>query len=207
MKIARFLLFIALAMLLVPSISPGVAATTVVIDSFEGGVSKSTLDFSKSLRNDSLSIEIPPGATILTAELTVQGEGGLADASSTLNFTNGVIGQDAWAWWNEGRTIYPLKVVPGNHMWNLAAKPEITAINTSDDVYWKTDTQDPQAGAPPGGAYPIHLFSFIPGAAGAENITVRWEGLGTSAFNRTDTYHAEMWLYNHTDKEWIMVII
>ncbi len=205
MRKARLVISFVLVLLLVPTFSPEAGAATQVIDRFEGDVTGATLDFSMSLGNSSLSIEIPPGAAIESAELTVAGVQGQAVESSTLNFTTGNVGKDLWAFYNEGRAIYPPKVVPGNHRWMPAINKEITRINTSDDTYWKTDTQDPQAGRPPGGAYPIQLYSFLPQYLGADNITVRWEGLGTCAFNKTNNYHAEMWLYNHTDRVWIMV--
>ena len=205
MKFTRYLLLFTVSLLLLPALSPEVGASPTVIDTFSGDVEEATLNFTKGLGNDSLSIDIPLGATILSAEVVLEGVPGTAAASSVLNFTNGNVGTDVWAYYNEGRTIFPLTVDPRIHLWNAAQNTDIKLIKDLDGQMWQTSTLDPLAGAPPG-AYPIQLYSFLPNAAGASSMTVAWNGLSLCSQNKTNIFHAEMWLYNHTDKEWIKVV-
>ncbi len=204
MKSARYVLLFTVILLLLPTLSPEVGASPTVIDTFTGDVQEATLNFTKGLGNDSLSVDIPLGATILSAEVVLEGVEGTADDSSTLNFTNGNVDTDVWAYYNEGRTIYPLTVNPNLHLWNKAQNTDVKLIKDSDGQIWETATLDPQAGAPPG-AYPIQLYRFLPNSAGANNITVAWEGMAFCTMNKTNMFHAEMWLYNHTDSKWIQV--
>jgi hypothetical protein len=180
------------------------SAEPMTIVTFTGDVDEATLSFTDSLLNASLSIEIPPGASIVSASVTIEGVGGTGADSSNLNFTNGVLDTDVFAHWNEGRGLYPPSVDPRNNQWNTATNRDIPLLQKDDDDYWRTDTQDPNAGKPPG-AWPIQLFRFIPNTLGADNVTVSWNGWSACSFNRTNPYHAEMWLYDHTDSEWTEV--
>jgi hypothetical protein len=176
----------------------------MTIDKFAGDVEQATLSFSDSLINGSLAIEMPSGATIVSASVTLEGVGGNASESSYLNFTNGEVDTDVFAHWNEGRGLYPPSVDPRNNQWQAATNRDIPSIQKDDGTYWRTDTIDPSAGKPPG-AWPIQLYRFIPNSLGADNVTVHWNGWSNCAMNQTNPYHAEMWLYDHTDSEWTEV--
>ncbi|NIS10562.1 MAG: hypothetical protein GWN97_01140, partial [Thermoplasmata archaeon] len=180
------------------------AAEPIVIDRFSGDIDRATLMFSKSLVNSTLELEMPPGATIVSAEVTMEGLGGAAAESSILNFTNGKLDSNVFAVWTEARDLYPPKVDPRNNQWSKVSNREIPLIQKNDMNYWQIDTNDPKAGEPPG-ARAYQLYRFIPSTTGADNVTVRWEGFSTCGMNRTNPYHSEMWLYNHTDSDWIMV--
>jgi hypothetical protein len=190
--------------MIVPSLTTMTVAEPIGIDTFVGDLEEATLGFSDSLLNASLAIEIPTGATITSATVTLEGVGGLAAESSFLNFSNGVLDTDVFAHWNEGRGIYPPKVDPRNNQWTAATNRDIPPIQKDDDSYWQIDTFDPLAGQPPG-AWPIQLFRFIPNTLGANNVTVTWNGWSACGFNRTNPFHAEMWLYDHTASDWTEV--
>jgi len=194
-----------LAAVLVSTTFPGtVAGEDVTLESFVGGIEVATLRFEESLLNSSLAIELPPGATIVSSEFTIEGVGGAAADSSKLNFTNGKLTSNVWAHYNEGRNIYPLTVDPSNHQWTAINNREVMLLQNDDGQYWQLDTQDPGSGKPPG-ARPIQLYRFQPKTAGADSVTVTWDGFSLCAMNQTNLFHAAMWLYNHTDGEWILV--
>ncbi|UCC93305.1 MAG: tandem-95 repeat protein [Thermoplasmata archaeon] len=176
-------------------------AEPITIDTFKGGVDEATLTFTESLLNASLALEMPPGSTIVSASVTIEGVGGQGAESSFLNFTNGELDTDVFAHWNEGRGLYPPSVDPRNHRWNSIANLEVILIAKDDSIHWQTDTRDQLAGQPPG-SWPIQLYRFIPNTLGADNVTVTWNGWSACAFNRTNPYHAEMWLYDHSDSAW-----
>jgi len=200
----RALLVVAVLSMIGPSVLMTATADPVTIDRFAGNVESATLAFSDTLLNTSLALDIPPGADIISAELTLEGVGGMAAESSILNFTNGVVDTDVWAHWTEGRDLYTPDVDPRNNRWSAATNRDIPNIQKNDGQYWTIDTFDPNAGKPPG-ARAYQLYRFLPNSVGAEDITVRWEGFSTCGMNQTNPYHCEMWLYNHTDAEWIMV--
>lgn len=195
---------VTVLLLLAPSVLMTATADPVTIDRFSGDVESATLSFADSLINTSLSIDMPPGATITYAEMTLEGVGGAAADSSILNFTNGKLDSNVFANWTEGRDLYPPDVDPRNNQWTAINNREVPLLQKNDGQYWQLDTFDPSAGKPPG-ARPYHLFRFIPNSAGADNITVRWDGFSLCAMNRTNLFHAEMWMYDHTDSEWVLV--
>ncbi|MCK5251829.1 MAG: hypothetical protein KAQ96_02725, partial [Thermoplasmata archaeon] len=201
---ATIALAMLVSLLIVPTFIPVAGAEPIVIDRFSGGIEEATLDFVEGLTNSSLAIEIPAGAEVSSAEMKVEGIGGMGASNSTLDFANGVVGTNVWAYSNHGRGIYPPNVDPSNHRWTPAGNKDILLIANEDDERWDTITQDPQAGKPPG-AYPIQLFRFHPPGGGVTSITVIWEGYGFSGGPQVQPCLAEMWLYNHTDSTWEQV--
>jgi hypothetical protein len=195
----RIALAILVSILFIPTIGFPVGAEAETIDRFMGDIQEATLDFTAALNNSSLSIEIPSGATVTSASVTLEGVGGTSTGGSTLDFLNGQLNTDVWAYWEEGRGIYPPKVDPRNHKWTVIGNREVPSIQKDDDNHWYTATTD--NGQPPF-AWPIQLYRFDPLSAGADNITVMWNGMSTCSVNKTNQFHAEVWLYNHTDKEW-----
>jgi len=173
-----------------------------VIDSFMGGIAEATLDFVSSLTNDSLAIELPRGSTIESAEVTVAGVSGMGSEGMTLDFSGGAVGADRWAVWKEGKGLYPPTVDPYNNQWTHPNALEIAGIAKDDGSYWTTETTD--AGAPPF-AWPIQLYHFNPSVAGALNASVMWNGESSCSCNKTNSHHAEVWLYDHALSSWSKV--
>ena len=173
-----------------------------VIDSFMGGVAEATLDFVSSLTNDSLAIELPRGSTIESAEVTVVGVSGMGSEGATLDFSGGAVGADRWAVWKEGKGLYPPTVDPYNNQWTHPNALEIAGIAKDDGSYWTTETTD--AGAPPF-AWPIQLYHFNPSVAGGLNASVMWNGESSCSCNKTNSHHAEVWLYDHALSSWAKV--
>lgn len=199
----RAIILLLAAIVLASTVPGATAGADVTLDSFVGGIEVATLRFDASLVNTSLAIELPPGSTIVSSEFTMEGVGGAAAESSKLNFTNGKLTSNIWAYYNEGRGLYPLTVDPSNHQWTAINNREVVLLQNVDGQYWQLDTQDPGSGKPPG-ARPIQLYRFQPSTAGADNVTVSWSGFSLCAMNQTNLFHVEMWLYNHTDGEWVL---
>jgi hypothetical protein len=193
---------VLLCLFLLPTLPTTVGAEPIVIDEFVGGITEKTLNFTTSLTNSSLSIEIPAGAQIQDASLVLEGIGGTGDLSSKLDYNNGILDTDVWAHWNEGQGLYPPSVNPTNHRWNKIGNRDIPSLKADDSQFWYTLTTD--NGQPPF-AWPIQLCRFAPNSAGAEEIKVAWNGYSYNGINRTDPFHAEIWLYNHTTSKWIEV--
>jgi len=198
-----FVALIAMCMLLPP---PGLCEEgrnpSVVVDSFMDGITNATITFVGQLSNDSLGVELPRGATVLSAALTIEGLEGTVMPSTLIDFDNTLPGKDLWAKWSEGQGLYPPKVDPYNSRWNAATLRDYQGVAKADGTTWTTETTD--AGKPPY-AWPIQLYHFNPGVAGAQEITVMWEGMSSCSFNQTHDYHCELWLRDHTALEWDMV--
>ena len=175
---------------------------SMVVDSFTGGITNATMTFVGQLSNDSLGIELPRGATVLSATLTVEGIEGTVMPSTLVDFGNTRPGKGLWARWTEGQGLYPPTVDPYQNRWNPASLADYMGVAKSDNTVWKTETTD--AGKPPY-AWPVQLYHFNPGVAGAQELTVMWEGMSSCSFNDTHDYHCELWLRDHKALEWDMV--
>jgi hypothetical protein len=202
LAIAKYFLAIVICLSLISAIPSVAGASTVTIDRFNGDVANATLTFNNSLVNSTLSIDIPPGALLTKAEMVVEGVGVNGSPSSVLDFANGIVGTNVFAFWNEGQGLYPPSVDPRNHRWSKIGNNEVSSIQYVDDDLWETRTTG--QGLPPY-EYPVQLYRFIPVSAGATAMEVMWHGSGQNALNLTTPFWADLWLYNHTDKEWIRV--
>ncbi len=199
MRIPRVAIAISIVLLLLPFSSPVLADGTIVIDRFNDDVAVATLDFSHSLVNSSLSVDIPPGVVLTSAEVTVEGVGVNGSPSSVLDFDNGVLGTNVWAHWNEGQGLYPPTVDPRNHRWTKITATDVKSIKWVDSVQWLTQTTG--QGLPPY-EWPLQLYRFAPVTSGATSIEVMWNGTGVAQLNATAFYQADLWLYDHSDDVW-----
>ena len=139
-----------------------------------GLLATATLDFNNSIVNSSLSIDIPPGAALTEASMVVEGVGVNGSASSALDFYNGVLGSNVYAYSNQGLKLYPPTVDPRNHRWTLIGNNEVTLIAKLDDSAW--ETRSGGQGLPPY-EYPLQLYRFIPVSSGATAINVTWQAI------------------------------
>jgi hypothetical protein len=130
---------------------------------------------------------------LYTDYIAVEANG--TQGSKVVDFGNTQVGNDLWARWKEGQGLYPPTVDPDNNQWKAATNRDITSIAKSDDMHWYTVTTD--AGKPPY-AWPIQLYHMDPNMTNAKSYKVIWEGYSMCSMNRTNMFHAEIWLYNHT---------
>ncbi len=197
----RFVPVVLLGTLFILSMGIPTAAENVVIDRFLGDIQEATLEFNETLSNTSLAIDVPRGASVVSAQVSVEGVGEIDILGKVLDFNNGIMGNDVWAHWNEGQGLHPPKVDPSSHNWQAATNNEVLKIAKEDGNGWEIRTTD--QGQPPY-SWPIQLFCFKPDIQGAKNITISWNGIGYCGLNRTASYQSEMWLYNFTDEVWWM---
>ena len=190
---------ILVGILFILTIGSPTTAEYVVIDRFLEDVQEATLEFNETLTNTSLAFDIPRGANVVSAQVSVEGVGGVNLSSKVLDFNGGVIGKDVWAHWKEGQGLHPPKVDPVSHTWQAATNNEVLQITKEDNNGWELHTTD--QGQPPY-SWPIQLFRFKPNILAAKNITISWNGIGYCGSNQTAVYQSEMWLYNFTDKVW-----
>jgi hypothetical protein len=149
--------------------------------------------------NRTLAVELPRGATILNASLVLEGLPGLLPNKYQLDFVNGALGKDVWAYHEENKGIHPPSVDPLKSGWTGANKKEYTSLAKNDNTYWHTMTNVQQV---PPYEWPMHLFHFNPGFSNATSLFISWTGHGFNRVNATNPGHAELWLYNHTGTKW-----
>jgi hypothetical protein len=174
--------------------------TSVVLTEFEGGLAEATLLFNESALNDSLAIELPRGATINSAEVSLEGVPTMKNTYANFDFENNTVGANLWAKYDNDVTKYPPAFDPYGVAWAKPGGGEIDDMKKSDDVYW--DVHGPAVtGLPVPQEYPVQLFHFSPGTS-TDSYEVIWEGYGSCQGSPTNRFSAEMWLYDHTAQDW-----
>ncbi len=201
-------ILVATAFLLAPALAlvPGVptaSAEPAVLDTFAGGVSSAELTFGAQPWNTTLALELPRGSQLSTASFSATGIAGPTVIYSVQDFSGLKVGADRWAKHHEGPGIYPPEVDPYKTWWKDVAAADLKNLKADDGAYWYTAT--PNKTAIPPWEWPIQLYHFDPDVPGAPAYRLVWNGYSVCNVNKTDTYHAEMWLYDHVDEEWVMV--
>ncbi len=179
--------------------SPIASATPVVVEEFAGDVAIANLTFVDDRVNRTLAVELPRGATITDASLVLEGRPGLLPKSFQLDFVNGALGKDVWAYHEEDAGIHPPTVDPLKSGWMGAGKKEYMSLPKNDNAYWQTQTNVKQV---PPYEWPMQMFHFNPGFSNASSLFISWIGHGFNRMNATNPGHAELWLYNHTGTKW-----
>ncbi len=193
-----------LVTLLSLSIAPGsVTAETVVLDHFMYGNTNATVNFTHSNYSTptELHIDIPRGAAVIDANVSVRGIEGPGMANTTMDYSTHAVGPDMWAV-SEGATgIVPLDVDPYNTSWDAMPPAQASNLAKVDGRHWHTQTPTVPSSAP--WEWPVQLFHFRPDIEDATRYEISWRGRGHCAANTTVTkYHASMWLYNFESEEW-----
>jgi hypothetical protein len=179
--------------------SPIASASPVVVEEFMGDVAIANLTFVDDRVNRTLAVELPRGATITNASLVLEGLPGLLPKSFQLDFVNGALGRDVWAYHEEDAGIHPPSVDPLKSGWMGANKKEYMSLPKNDNSYWQTQTNVKQV---PPYEWPMQMFHFNPGFSNASSLFISWIGHGFNRMNATNPGHAELWLYNHTGTKW-----
>lgn len=179
--------------------SPIASASPVVVEEFMGDVTVANLTFVDDRVNRTLAVELPRGATITNASLVLEGLPGLLPKSFQLDFVNGALGRDVWAYHEEDAGIHPPSVDPLKSGWMGANKKEYMSLPKNDNAYWQTQTNVKQV---PPYEWPMQMFHFNPGFSNASSLFISWIGHGFNRMNATNPGHAELWLYNHTGTKW-----
>ncbi|MCK4969574.1 MAG: hypothetical protein KAS77_03570, partial [Thermoplasmata archaeon] len=179
--------------------SPNASASPVVVEEFMGDVPIANLTFLDDRVNRTLAVELPRGATILNASLVLEGLPGLLPKSYQLDFVNGALGKEVWAYHEENKGIHPPTVDPLKSGWTGANRKEYTSLAKNDNTYWHTMTNVQQV---PPFEWPIQMFHFNPGFSNATSLFISWIGHGMNKMNATNPGHAELLLYNHTGTKW-----
>lgn len=190
-----------MALMILCAMAPGVSADALVIDEFQGGLEYATLEFDDSRINSSLALEIPRGAKVLDAELTVEGIPFLGGDYVLFDFNTTVPGNHLWAKHTMTFKSYPPDFDPTAVKWPNAGKNDHESLKRIDTDYWLTHTPNITQFPPPMD-YPVQLYHFNPGVPTASLYTVGWTGYSFCSQNKTVQYHAEMWLYDSTADEW-----
>jgi hypothetical protein len=198
------IVLLATALLLAPALaglSPPASATPVVLDHFLDGSASATLNFSSRTWNDTLALEVPRGATVLSAAVTVAGVEGSSIACATMDFSTNPVGDDLWALYKGGINLYPPDVDPYASGWPLIAAADVRSIKAADNIYWHTQT--PNAPKVDPWEWALQLYHFHPGVAAPRAYELSWRGYGYCSANRSNIpYQGELWLYNHTNTTW-----
>ncbi len=195
-------LLLATVLLLAPLLlSPGATASPVTITTFSSGVASANLTFGAHPWNDTLAVELPRGSAVTAASLTATGLIGPSIEFSAVDFSSGRVAADRWAMYDTGTDCYPPSLDPYNDDWTPIAATDVTAAGKDDGTYWYTTTG---LALQPPWPYPVQVVQFIPPVTGAPAIDIVWNGYGTCNANETNTFWAELWLYNHTGSSWTM---
>ena len=196
------ILLVAAVMLLAPVLSivpPTTSASPVVVDRFTDGSTGARLDLSKHVSNDTLALEVPRGAQVTDAELTVTGIEGSSIVDARMDFDTDPVGDDLWALFEWNSTICPPEVDPYDSGWQVASDSDVDSIAKDDDTYWDVMGHSMSSSQY---HYPFQLYHFRTEGLPAISYTVSWNGYGNCDANKTATYQATLWLYNHTSSSW-----
>jgi hypothetical protein len=149
-----------------------------------------------------LLINIPRGAAIIGANVSVRGIEGPSFAYTMMDFSTNSIGDDLWALHNEDTGIYPLSVDPTNNSWDAIPTAQVDNISSLDGDHWHTKTPSDPSTTP--WEYPIQLFHFQVDIDDAISYEVRWKGRGQCLGNTTGVLNTSAWayIYNHEQEEW-----
>ncbi len=191
-----------LVILVMASLLPSASGGTMVVvqDRFASGERDVELTFEHSLTNKSLGVELPRGAQILSANVTVQGILSPAGDVITRDFGTTSIGGNLWAAYKTSANVYPLKVVPYNIPWTPMPSSEATNLSAIDDKYWHTQTPtDPED---PPYEYPVQLFHFKLPVRDAISYEVTWVGNGSCMANTSMPYWVKVYAYEFNGSRW-----
>ncbi len=204
LRLPGFLPALLLTTLLFLATGPqNVSADTVVLTHFGYGNTNATLNFTDS--NDSMSselfINIPRGAAVIDANVSIRGIEGPGMANYTMDYSTHSVGPDMWALQEGATGIVPLDVDPYNTTWDPMPSAQVSNVSAVDSRYWHTETPTTPTAAP--WEWPVQLFHFRPSVEDAVRYEISWRGKGYCAANTTVTkYHAEMWIYDFSKNEW-----
>lgn len=188
-------------LLLLTSLLPCASgAEVLVLDRFTSGDTVANLTFEGNFTNSSLGIELPRGARIISANMTVRGILSPAGEFSTRDFSTTAIGSKIWALQKEATGIYPLTVNPYNSGWRSIPSAQVANLKSADGQYLHTET--PTDPSNPPWEYPVQLYHFVLPVRDAIDYTLSWLGHGSCDANTSYPYWAEVWTYNHDDKVW-----
>ncbi len=204
-RTGSWLALLVMALSLIVSLSafaPHAAAEPITIDTFQGGLLGADLNFTESVNNTTLNLEIPRGAKIGEAVLTLEGVPAAQSANKTVDFLNTRPGVNLWAIYLDGLRSYPIDFDPYRTGWAPVDARKLPHLQSSDNKWW--DIHTPGESLPPPLEWPVKLFHFKPGVADATEALVSWEGHSICKGNQTTMYHAEMWFWDHTSREWEM---
>ena len=180
--------------------APDVAAIPELVTAFAGGADNVTVGFRDSITNSSAAIDLPRGATVVSAAMAIEGLLRHGDDVRQLDFSGWCATAEAdRAWVGHVVGNYP----PSYPYWNpysphgspLAAAG-YTDIASSEDVRLRTVTP---ASWP--GEYPFHLFRLRVPDGTVTRLDVLWEGMGYCLANAT-TRGAEVFIWRNTTRGW-----
>ncbi len=197
-----FLSFLAVVLVMGTAFcSPTVRADPESISTFEGGLSEVELTFRQNMQNTSAAISIPRGATVLTAEMDLEGLRMPGDYQSSYDYSNynpTTTPHRAWCGWVQSN--YP----PSHPFWDpdsprgsALTVSEYGDVGASDDDRLQTKT-----GVRTTDRYPFHLFRFELPEGSVTELGLGWEGHGYCLANSTGTRGAEVFLWCNASKAW-----
>ncbi len=197
-----FLLSLAVVLIMGMALcTPTALASPESISTFEGGLSEVDLTFRQSMQNTSAAIEIPRGATVLTAEMDLEGLRMPGDDQGSHDFSNynpTTTPHRAWGGWVQSN--YP----PSSPFWDpysphgsALTASEYGDVGASDDDRLQTKT-----GPRTTDRYPFHLFRFELPEGSVTELGLDWEGHGYCLANSTGTRGGEVFLWRNASTAW-----
>jgi hypothetical protein len=189
------------ALMVMAAVPQTASAETVLIESFWSGEKNITMDF-HSRGDNTTYFEIPRGAAVINATLSVRGIEGANAAFDTMDFSTDSVGDGLWALHEEATGIYEPTVDPYNATgWDAMPSSEVANVKAVDGKYWHTKTPTNPTVEP--WEYPMQMFHFVPGDDGAISYEITWRGHGYCAGNSTwEKGHIDLYVLDDANGQW-----
>jgi hypothetical protein len=180
--------------------SPAAQAAPQTISTFQGDIDEVNLTFREANQNGTADIEIPRGATILTAEMDLEGIQRHGDDTRSYDFSNYNPTTPTYRAW---QGMIPGNYPPSYPYWNPYS-PHGTAftvteygkVASSNDDRLQTNTGTLRAAR-----YPFQLFRIALPVGTVTNLGIEWEGYGYCSAN-SSTNGAEVFLWSNSSQVW-----
>ena len=205
--IAAVALLLAASAQLAPMAGAGAAAGPPPADGSRGGWTVRgfaeaqppvSVLFEQSATNATFHIPIPRSGTVLSAQITIEGEPRYSLKGTPTNFSYNPAAGHSGYWYEDGKCP-PVNSPTTYKAVNLIESEEAAVSALDGDT---CDSSTSWGNNPPPHQRPYHLFDFKVDSRDMVRLKVEWHGFGSNPENTTNTHGAELWIWSPTATSW-----
>jgi len=154
--------------------------------------------FEESAQNATFHIPVPRYGTVLSAQITIEGEPRYSLKGAPTNFSDAATAGHAAYWYEDGK--WPPANSPTTYKAAVFSPLEEAAVATVDGQ--TVDSSTNWNNNPPPHQRPYHLFDFRVNSTDMVRLKVEWHGFGVNPENGTNTHGAELWIWSPAATRW-----